>query len=309
MHKPVFCLMGPTASGKTALACELVNHFPFEIISVDSALIYRGMTIGTAKPSADELKQAPHHLIDILDPPDSYSAAQFCQDARNAIEDIYQRGRWPLLVGGTMMYFNALQKGLSTLPEADEQLRQRLVLEAETKGWDQMHQQLISIDRLAAERIHPHDTQRIQRALEVFYLTGKPLTSFLTAEKQQSDYQFINLILFPERRAWLHERIATRFHWMLEAGFIHEVQDLIEKWQLPKSCPSMRTVGYRQAIDYLEGICDYPAMIEKGIAATRQLAKRQLTWLRHWNDASYFDPENQDLRFLLTTHLQNKINL
>lgn len=307
MHKPVFCLMGPTASGKTALACELVQRFPLEIISVDSALIYRDMTIGTAKPSSEELQQAPHHLIDILDPPESYSAAQFCQDAIKSIEAIYQRGHWPLLVGGTMMYFNALQQGLSSLPEADEPLRQRLLIEAEHRGWDHMHQQLALVDEEAAARIHPHDTQRIQRALEVFHLTGKPLSHFLAGEKQQSDYEFINLILFPERRAWLHERIATRFHLMLEAGLINEVQELLNKWSLPKSCPAMRTVGYRQAIDYLDGVYDYPTMIEKGIAATRQLAKRQLTWLRRWPHASYFDPESNDLTDALASIIQNHI--
>lgn len=307
MHQPVFCIMGPTASGKTALACELVKQLPLEIVSVDSALIYREMTIGTAKPSAEELRQAPHHLIDIIDPPQSYSAAQFCQDATQTIEAIYQRGHWPLLVGGTMMYFNALQQGLSALPEADDLLRQRLLDEARTQGWDVMHQQLAAVDAQSAARIHPHDTQRIQRALEVFYLTGKPLTAFLAEQKQPSDYQFTNLILFPEQRAWLHERIATRFQLMLEQGFINEVEHLLKKWSLPKSCPAMRTVGYRQAIDYLDGIYDYPTMIEKSIAATRQLAKRQLTWLRSWPEATYFDSETKGLSDALKRIIQEKI--
>lgn len=291
MSKTVFCLMGPTASGKTALACELVQHFPLEIISVDSAMIYREMNIGTAKPSADELSLAPHYLIDILDPPESYSAAQFCEDASKLIESIFSRGKWPLLVGGTMMYFNALQQGLSTLPEADELVRADLLLQAERDGWVTMHQQLAEIDPIAAARIHANDTQRIQRALEVYRLTGQPLSSFLAQQKKSQPYQFSNLVLFPENRAWLHERIATRFDLMLQQGFIAEVEQLLLKWSMDSNCPALRTVGYRQVLDYLAGVSNYELLREKGIAATRQLAKRQLTWLRSWPEASFFDGE------------------
>jgi tRNA dimethylallyltransferase len=292
MPNVIFCLMGPTAAGKTALACELVQQYPFEIISVDSAMIYRDMNIGTAKPSAEELEVAPHHLIDIKDPTDSYSAAQFCADTFSLVESFKQQGKIPLLVGGTMMYFNALQKGLSTLPEASPELREQLEAEAAQKGWDALHQKLMQLDPKSAARIHAHDAQRIQRALEVYYLTGTTLSDFLAQKKEGPDYQFINLILFPEKRAWLHERIAQRFDQMLEQGFIDEVKKLKEKWQLNATMPAMRCVGYRQALEYLSGDYDYATMRDKGIAATRQLAKRQLTWLRHWEGAWSYDPQN-----------------
>lgn len=288
MTKTVFCLMGPTASGKTALACELIQHFPFEILSVDSAMIYREMDIGTAKPTPEELAIAPHHLINLIDPPESYSAAQFCEDAIQSIEAIHSRGKLPLLVGGTMMYFNALQQGLSTLPQADEQVRADLLQQAERFGWAFLHQQLSDIDPQAAARIHANDTQRIQRALEVYHLTGKPLSFFLSEQKESSAYHFKNLILFPEERSWLHARIASRFDQMLEQGFIPEVEQLLIKWQLDPGCSAMRTVGYRQVLAYLAGDYDYATLREKGIIATRQLAKRQLTWLRGWSEASFF---------------------
>ncbi|MDR3442890.1 MAG: tRNA (adenosine(37)-N6)-dimethylallyltransferase MiaA [Legionella sp.] len=292
MSKLIFCLMGPTASGKTALACELVKHYPFEIISVDSAMIYREMNIGTAKPSAEELLVAPHHLIDIKDPVASYSAAEFCTDACLLSEDIISRGKIPLLVGGTMMYFNALQKGLSVLPEANQELRQQLEEEAASHGWDALHQKLTQVDSKAAARIHAHDTQRIQRALEVYYLTGVSLSDLLAQQKDGPDYQFVNFILFPEQRAWLHERIALRFDQMLAQGFIKEVKQLKQKWSVDMNLPAMRCVGYRQALEYLHGDYDEATMRDKGIAATRQLAKRQLTWLRHWDEAWRFDPQN-----------------
>lgn len=283
----IFCLMGPTASGKTALAIELVERFPMEIISVDSAMIYRGMDIGTAKPSAQELAVAPHHLLDILDPPDSFSAAQFCKEANHLIQAIRSRGKIPLLVGGSMMYFHALQQGLSTLPEADETLRVELLRQAEQQGWAAMHGDLAKIDAKSAARIHPNDTQRIQRALEVFHITGKSLSDFLELEKETSAHQFINLILFPEQRAWLHQRIALRFEQMLAQGFIQEVECLLSQWTLSSLNPAMRCVGYRQALDYLTGLDDYDSFRDKGIAATRQLAKRQLTWLRRWPNGRY----------------------
>lgn len=288
MPETVVCLMGPTASGKTALACELVTRFPFEIVSVDSAMIYRGMDIGTAKPDAAELAAAPHHLIDIREPSQSYSAAQFCQDSTALCTDIARRGKIPLLVGGTMMYFQALQQGLAQLPDADEDLRNRLSAEAADKGWGAMHAQLQEQDPVAAARIHPHDAQRIQRALEVYHLTGQTLSQQLASTSQAGEYSFVNLLLMPDDRSWLHARIATRFHQMLEQGFLGEVEQLVAKQALPANCPAARCVGYRQALDYLAGKDDYQAMSDKGIAATRQLAKRQLTWLRHWETGQRF---------------------
>lgn len=291
MPKPIFCVMGPTASGKTALALELVQHFPMDIVSVDSAMIYRGMDIGTAKPTAKELALAPHHLIDILDPPESYSAAQFCTDALALCEGILQSGRIPLLVGGTMMYFNALQKGLSVLPEADPKLRERLVEEAKQLGLSALHQKLSEVDPVAAARIHAHDAQRIQRALEVYYATGSSFTELLAQNTQMPRHQFVNISLFPEDRAWLHGRIAERFELMLTQGFIEEVEQLQQRWTLNETMPSMRCVGYRQALEFLQGAYDKGSLADKGVAATRQLAKRQLTWLRHWDEALVFDPQ------------------
>ncbi|KTD79293.1 tRNA (adenosine(37)-N6)-dimethylallyltransferase MiaA [Legionella waltersii] len=291
MTKTVFCLMGPTASGKTGLASELVQHFPFEIISVDSAMIYRGMDIGTAKPTKEELAKAPHFLIDIKEPNQSYSAAEFCTDAVRLCDEIIKRGNIPLLVGGTMMYFNALQNGLSSLPEADEAIRRSLEDEAALRGWEALHSQLMEVDPQTAARVHANDTQRIQRALEVYHLTGKSLSSFLADQVHQSPYHFVSLVLFPEQRSWLHERIAQRFDLMIKEGFIDEVIKLQKQWGLTMSFPSMRCVGYRQVLEHLQGQWDYATMREKGIAATRQLAKRQLTWLRHWERAMYFDSQ------------------
>lgn len=292
MHKQVFCLMGPTASGKTALACELVQHFPFEIISIDSAMIYRGMNIGTAKPDETTLAAAPHHLIDILDPPESYSAALCCTDVLACCDELFKQGKIPLLVGGTMMYFRALQQGLSPLPEADEPTRNHLLQQAETHGWNYMHQMLETIDPISASRIHPRDTQRVQRALEVFQLTGTPLSVLTETPGNPSDMQYVNLIVTPDNRAWLHERIEKRFKSMLVEGFVEEVEQLIEKWSLTPDCPAMRCVGYRQVLEYLQGDYLYSALTDKGIAATRQLAKRQLTWLRHWSHGYRFIAEN-----------------
>ena len=292
MSKLVFCLMGPTASGKTGLAIDLVQEFPLEIISVDSAMIYRGMDIGTAKPSQEELQLAPHHLIDIIDPVDAYSAAQFCTDAINLCGQITKQGKIPLLVGGTMMYFNALQQGLSVLPEANEDIRLRLEQEAADKGWGALHQQLQQIDPVTAARIHANDTQRIQRALEVYLITGTSLSDLLASQKQGPDLRFINIALFPQDRKWLHDRIALRFQQMLAQGFVAEVRTLQRQWQLQTSLPAMRCVGYRQALEHVQGDYDYTTMVDKGIAATRQLAKRQLTWLRGWDDILYYDPQN-----------------
>lgn len=291
MSNLVFCLMGPTASGKTGLACEMVHRFPFEIVSVDSAMIYRGMNIGTAKPSSQELLLAPHHLIDIKNPDETYSAAQFCANASELCERIIANGKIPLFVGGTMMYFNALQKGLSVLPEANELIRRQLEDEAAQHGWEALHYKLTVIDPSTAARIHAHDTQRIQRALEVYYVSGSPLSSFLAEQKKSAAFRFINFALFPEQRSWLHERIAQRFDQMLKEGFVAEVQHLQEQWTLHNNMPSMRSVGYRQVLEYLQGAYDYSDLREKGIAATRQLAKRQLTWLRHWDDVLFYDSQ------------------
>lgn len=291
MSDVVICCMGPTASGKTALAIELCQHYPVEIISVDSAMIYRDMNIGTAKPTKEELQQAPHHLIDIIDPTEAYSAAQFCDDANRLIAEILGRGKIPLLVGGTMMYFNALQNGLSQLPEADEALRQEL----SQQDLPELYCRLQAVDPKTAARLNENDTQRISRALEVFLLSGKPMSEHLAAKKQAASWNFKNIILFPEDRAWLHERIATRFDMMLQQGFIEEVAHLLATWPLHPQLPAMRCVGYRQALDYLNGVYDQQTLREKGIAATRQLAKRQLTWLRHWSDGRYFDPEQKDV--------------
>jgi tRNA dimethylallyltransferase len=292
MDELIFCLMGPTASGKTALACELVQQFPLEIISVDSAMIYRGMDIGTAKPDAQTLAKAPHHLIDILDPIESYSAAQFCSDVNALCETIRKTGKYPLLVGGTMMYFRALQQGLSLLPPSNVDVRKSLQNKAEVQGWEYMHQSLTQIDPKSALRIHPNDTQRILRALEVYELSRKPLSDFLDEEIENPPRQFINLLLMPKDRKWLHHRIALRFKQMLQEGFIEEVTHLVQQWSLTAMHPSMRSVGYRQVLAYLNGEYEYAVLEDKGIAATRQLAKRQLTWLRHWPEGQIYEAES-----------------
>jgi tRNA dimethylallyltransferase len=276
-------LMGPTAAGKTQLAVDLVKHFPFEIISVDSAMIYRGMDIGTAKPSATILKMAPHRLIDILDPAESYSAAQFRDDAVREINDILQRGKIPLLVGGTMLYFSTLQKGLSELPSADPEIRAAITQEANEIGWAALHERLASIDSAAGKRIHPNDTQRIQRALEVFMMTGKSLSDWQESGNiDLPQYEIFNLAVAPSDRAVLHERIEMRFREMLREGFLEEVKKLFSRGDLTLQMPSIRSVGYRQAWEYLLGNLTFEEFQERGVIATRQLAKRQLTWLRSW---------------------------
>ncbi len=291
--REVICFMGPTASGKTDMACKLIEHFPCEIISVDSAMVYLGMNIGTAKPNEALLSHAPHHLLDIREPTEAYSAAAFCDDASRLCDEILARGKIPLLVGGSMMYFRALQDGLSKLPEADATLRQTLLDEANEKGWPALHQKLKAVDPVTAKRLHPNDAQRIQRALEVYHVTGTALSKLLeTTDETKAPYQFVNIILFPERRAWLHERIVRRFDEMLALGFLDEVEGLLKRFELTLDMPSMRSVGYRQALNYLQGACDYKTFREQAVAATRQLAKRQLTWLRSWPEAYRFDPES-----------------
>lgn len=289
-HPPAIFLMGPTASGKTDLAVQLVENLPCEIISVDSALVYRGMDIGTAKPDAALLQRAPHRLIDICDPTESYSAARFREDALQAMAEISAAGRIPLLVGGTMLYFKALENGLSDLPSADPEVRARLDQEAEQKGWQAMHQRLAEIDPVAAARIHPNDPQRTQRALEVYEISGVSMTELI--ERQQREgipYNIIKLAIAPKERAVLHDRIAQRFDLMLKNGFVEEVRGLYERGDLSLELPSMRAVGYRQVWEYLAGDCDYETMRERGIVATRQLAKRQLTWLRGDEKVIWFD--------------------
>ena len=273
------CLAGPTGCGKTAGALALAEVLPIEIISVDSALIYRGMDIGTAKPTPAELAAVPHHLIDILDPLDSYSAAQFAKDAQRLAAEILARGRLPLLVGGTMLYFKALFDGLSTLPQGDETLRARLDAEAAAIGWPAMHAKLAEVDPVTAARLAPGDSQRIQRALEVWHLAGKPLSQLHAEQERSAGVDWPLLSLEPGDRAWLHQRLAQRFAQMLEQGLIAEVERLRARGDLHPGLPAMRCVGYRQVWEALDA-GDMKTLPERGIAATRQLAKRQHTWLR-----------------------------
>ena len=282
-HKPLaIFLMGPTASGKTDLAIQLRQQLPVEVISVDSALIYRGMDIGTAKPSKAELALAPHRLIDICDPAESYSAANFRTDALREMQEISAQGKIPLLVGGTMLYYKALLEGLSPLPSADEKVRSEIEAKAALIGWGGLHQELSKIDPISAQRINPNDSQRINRALEVFYLTGKTLTE-LTAQKGEAlPYDILQFAIAPEQREVLHLRIEQRFHKMIELGFQQEVEKLYRRADLNENLPSIRCVGYRQMWEYLRGDYDHDEMVFRGICATRQLAKRQITWLRGW---------------------------
>ncbi len=273
--------MGPTASGKTGVAVKLVQKLPLEIVSVDSALVYRGMDIGTAKPDAETLRIAPHHLIDLIDPTEAYSAARFREDALKVMAEITVRGHVPLLVGGTMLYFKALWEGLSELPQADAALRGEIEQEARERGWPALHQELAKLDPETAARLKPTDAQRIQRALEVVRLTGRPMSQVLAQSRSEAlPYRVLPLALVPSDRAVLHARIAQRFAAMLEAGLVEEVSALREKFPLTPGMPSMRCVGYRQAWQYLEGEYDKVELLNRGIYATRQLAKRQLTWLR-----------------------------
>ncbi|HEY3698282.1 MAG TPA: tRNA (adenosine(37)-N6)-dimethylallyltransferase MiaA [Spongiibacteraceae bacterium] len=290
----VICLMGPTASGKTALALEICKQYSCEIISVDSALVYRGMDIGTAKPSLAERAQIPHHLIDIRDPAEPYSAADFRRDALQLIREITARGRLPLLVGGTMLYFRVLREGIAELPAADSELRSALNAEAERCGWPALHAELTRVDPIAAAKIHPNHSQRIQRALEVYRSAGVPLSQLQReAEYQQEPLRWVQLAVAPHERRILHERIAARFDMMLAQGFIDEVATLRRRSDLHAELPSIRAVGYRQAWEYLAQQTSYAEMVQKGIAATRQLAKRQLTWLRAWPDLCWFFTDAQ----------------
>ena len=281
--------MGPTASGKTDLAVSLVERLPFEIISVDSALVYRGMDIGTAKPDAETLARAPHRLIDIIDPVEAYSASRFREDALREMAEITAAGRIPLLVGGTMLYYRALEQGLSRLPQANAETRARIEAEAAEYGWPSMHRRLAEVDPAAAERIHPNDPQRLSRALEVYELSGRPM-SVLWQENGPPvlPYRLIKMAVAPTDRADLHERIARRFRLMLEQGLVEEVEALYRRGDLGPDLPSIRCVGYRQVWQYLDGELSHAEMSERGIIATRQLAKRQFTWLRSEQRLQWF---------------------
>ena len=287
-----FAVLGPTAGGKTGLALRLAQRFPLEIISLDSALVYRGMDIGTAKPTDEELASVPHHLIDIISPLQSYSAAEFAADCLRLCSEISARGRIPLIVGGTMMYFHALVNGLNDLPQADAGVRAQLQAQKAEQGLEGLYRRLCGVDAATAARLKPGDSQRIERALEVFLLTGRPLSDHLAVQTAyRVPLRLHTLVLFPQRRELLHEAIARRFRLMLEQGFLEEVGRLKAEYpSLTAEHNSMRCVGYRQAWDYLDGACAYDAFVDAGIAATRQLAKRQLTWLRKTEADTLLDP-------------------
>ncbi|WP_415905891.1 tRNA (adenosine(37)-N6)-dimethylallyltransferase MiaA [Neptuniibacter sp. QD48_55] len=288
--------MGPTASGKTDLAMKLYDHMPCEIVSVDSAMIYKGMDIGTAKPDHETLARYPHRLIDICDPSEAYSAAEFRMDALKQIEEIRLAGKVPILTGGTMLYFHALKNGLANLPEADAAVRERLLQEAEAEGWAAMHARLAEVDPESAKRLNPNDAQRLQRALEVYEITGRSMTDlWAEQEKQKPDFPIVSLAVMPQERSELHDRIARRFDIMLEQGFVDEVRTLWDRGDLDLQMPSVRCVGYRQVWEYFAGTWDYDTMKFKGVVATRQLAKRQVTWLRSWENLNWIDTHDTNL--------------
>lgn len=302
-NKPlILFLMGPTASGKTDLAIALRQQLPVELISVDSALVYKGLDIGSAKPSAEEQALAPHRLLDIRDPSEPYSASDFREDALREIDRIHQQGKIPLLVGGTMMYFKALLEGFADLPAADQTIRAQIEADANAHGWAYVHAQLEAVDSECAATIHPNHSQRISRALEVYRVSGQTMSALRAEQDRQagdlsSRYQVVQFAIAPHDRAVLHERIASRFHKMIDEGFIEEVQGLHQRGDLHADLPAIRAVGYRQAWQYLEGELDRDEMIERGIIATRQLAKRQLTWLRGWDQLNwvYTDTEHGEI--------------
>ena len=300
----VIFLMGPTASGKTELAIELRKHLPVELINVDSAQIYRHMDIGTAKPDKQTLRTAPHRLIDICDPAQSYSAADFAVDAKREIDDIIADGKIPLLVGGSMLYFKVLLDGLSELPAADPNIRHSIQQQADTEGWESLHAELQAVDPVTAERLHPNHSQRIQRALEVYKITGVALSELqMTSQGGIKDkYNVHQFALMPNDRKLLHHRIQKRFIAMIDKGFEAEVKKLYQRGDLNSRMPSIRSVGYRQLWEYFEGQCDLNQAIEKAIIATRQLSKRQQTWLRSWHDAQHINVDDNN-GYLSTEHL------
>jgi tRNA dimethylallyltransferase len=291
---PILCLAGPTASGKSASTHILAQHWPIEVIVMDSATIYRDMDIGTAKPSAEEQAAIPHHLLDIRDPAESYSAAEFATDATRLIQEIRARGHYPVLCGGTMLYYKALREGLNDLPQADPAIRQQLDERAQEIGWPGMHEELTRIDPATAARLAPRDSQRIQRALEIFHISGKTMSDWLKdkAQPQEGSHQYVTMSLEPEDRSWLHKRIAVRYHDMIEQGLLQEVEKLYQRPDLHPGLPSIRCVGYRQLWSYLDGEVSLDLAIEQAIAATRQLAKRQLTWLRSEPERQQFNCQN-----------------
>jgi len=302
LSRTVFALLGPTASGKSALAVQLAEKLPIEIVSMDSALVYRGMDIGTAKPGAALRAQVPHHLIDIIDPDQSYSAGRWREDVISKVEEILTRKNVPLVVGGTMLYYRALTAGLDELPQADARVRGALDAEAARRGWPALHAELEKVDPKTAQRIAPNDSQRIQRALEVWRITGKPLSELQGVARKDLPFELKGVALVPER-AVLHERIGQRFDAMLRLGLIDEVKALKKKYRLSASLPSMRAVGYRQVWEYLEGKTDKETMRERAVAATRQLAKRQMTWLRSFPDLVRVDSGEAALDRLLQSFL------
>jgi tRNA dimethylallyltransferase len=300
--------MGPTASGKSALALELVRHFPVEIVSVDSAQVYRGMDIGTAKPDAATRARVPHHLLDLIDPTENYSAARFRGDALAAMHGIVARGRVPLLVGGTMLYFKALREGLSALPQANAELRAEIAAQGAREGWPALHAELARVDPATAARLEPNDSQRIERALEIYRLSGEPMSALLARAKAggragEASFRYVPIALLPSDRAVLHQRIAQRFDTMLAARLVEELAQLRARYTLAPEMPSMRCVGYRQAWQHLDGEFDRTELRERGIYATRQLAKRQLTWLRQ-TEAEHFDCLAADLGARVRNHME-----
>lgn len=305
-------LMGPTASGKTDLAIRLRQILPVEVISVDSALIYKGMDIGTAKPNAEELALAPHRLIDILDPAESYSAMNFREDALREMAEITKQGKIPLLVGGTMLYYKALLEGLSPLPNADEKVRSEIEQKAAIQGWAALHKELAKIDPISAQRINPNDSQRIGRALEVFYLTGNSLTELTAQKGEPLPYNILQFAIAPEDRSILHQRIELRFEKMMKSGFLEEVKNLYARSDLHLDLPSIRCVGYRQMWEHLQGDYDLDEAVYRGICATRQLAKRQITWLRgwkseiHWLDSLKIEQNTQKVQQVFDMAMQNR---
>ncbi len=307
---PVVFLMGPTASGKTAVACRLVDRFDCEIVSVDSALVYRGLDIGTAKPTPALQHRYPHHLLDLCDPGERYSAAQFRNDAQALITSIRSRGRIPLLVGGTGLYFRVLEHGIAALPAGDAVVRQGLEDELASMGLAAMHTRLAAVDPASAERIHPHDQQRTLRALEIFAITGQPMSTLLANQAlSPAPFSVIKLILAPQDRSVLHERIAQRFRGMLAAGFINEVGALRDRGDLSLERPALRAVGYRAIWHYLDGQYSFDEMVERAIIATRQLAKRQFTWFRAVDDAAWFDSSDPGLDRQLDVALKRHIKV
>ena len=296
----VICLMGPTASGKTALAVELAKALQGEVVSVDSALIYKDMNVGTAKPSEAEKQGVAHHLIDILTPDKSYSVADFVQDVSICIDDIIKRDKVPILAGGTMMYFNALQQGISHIPPANKIIRDEISQQIANKGVPALHDELSKVDVITAARIHPNDHQRVTRALEVYRSSGKPISYWHSQKQAPLAYDYHNFALMTENRALLHQRIEQRFKQMLEYGLVDEVTQLMESYSLHADLPSMRCVGYRQVLGLLNGEYDYESMVSKGIAATRQLAKRQITWIRAWQELEMLNiSDNNSLQTVL----------